>query len=94
MSESAFGIVMGIALLLTGIGFLVLTLAGRWSGAPATAKEAVPDPRQSRAERRLRSEAKGGLRAALLHDVAVRPGSVEDRAKDVNVGLAPWPSAG
>ena len=58
-----FGIVMGIALLLTGIGFLVLTLGG------LERKEAASKRRRSllpqRTERRLRSEAEGGLRAAL-----------------------------
>jgi hypothetical protein len=39
-----FGIVMGIALLLTGIGFLVLTLGGALQRAPAAAKEAAPKP--------------------------------------------------
>jgi hypothetical protein len=39
-----FGIVMGIALLLTGIGFLVLTLGGALERTPATAKEAAPAP--------------------------------------------------
>ena len=34
-----FGIVMGIALLLTGIGFLVLTLGGALQRSPAAAKE-------------------------------------------------------
>jgi hypothetical protein len=37
-----FGIVMGIALLLTGIGFLVLTLGGALERKPAAAREAVP----------------------------------------------------
>ena len=35
-----FGIVMGIALLLTGIGFLVLTLGGALESRPATAEAA------------------------------------------------------
>ena len=39
-----FGLVMGIALLLTGIGFLVLTLGGALERKPATAKEAAPKP--------------------------------------------------
>lgn len=39
-----FGIVMGIALLLTGIGFLVLTLSGALERKPATATEAVGRP--------------------------------------------------
>ena len=37
-----FGIVMGIALLLTGIGFLVLTLGGALERKPAAAREAAP----------------------------------------------------
>jgi hypothetical protein len=37
-----FGIVMGIALLLTGIGFLVLTLGGALERKPAAATEAAP----------------------------------------------------
>jgi len=39
-----FGIVMGIALLLTGIGFLVLTLGGALERKPAAAAEAVQHP--------------------------------------------------
>jgi hypothetical protein len=39
-----FGIVMGIALLLTGIGFLVLTLGGALERTPEAAKEAAPKP--------------------------------------------------
>ena len=39
-----FGIVMGIALLLTGIGFLILTLSGALERKPATATEAVARP--------------------------------------------------
>jgi hypothetical protein len=39
-----FGIVMGIALLLTGIGFLVLTLGGALERKPATAAETAPRP--------------------------------------------------
>ena len=39
-----FGIVMGIALLLTGIGFLVLTLGGALERSPAAAAEAAPRP--------------------------------------------------
>ena len=37
-----FGIVMGIALLLTGIGFLVLTLGGALERKPAAAPRAAP----------------------------------------------------
>jgi hypothetical protein len=37
-----FGIVMGIALLLTGIGFLVLTLGGALERKPAAAPQAAP----------------------------------------------------
>jgi hypothetical protein len=39
-----FGIVMGIALLLTGIGFLVLTLGGALERERAVAREAVTKP--------------------------------------------------
>ena len=39
-----FGIVMGIALLLTGIGFLILTLSGALERRPAVAAEAAPRP--------------------------------------------------
>jgi len=39
-----FGLVMGIALLLTGIGFLVLTLGGALERTPATASETAPKP--------------------------------------------------
>jgi hypothetical protein len=39
-----FGIVMGIALLLTGIGFLILTLSGALERKPAAATEAAPRP--------------------------------------------------
>jgi hypothetical protein len=39
-----FGIVMGIALLLTGIGFLVLTLGGALERKTAAATEAAPHP--------------------------------------------------
>jgi hypothetical protein len=37
-----FGIVMGIALPLTGIGFLVLTLGGALERKPAAAPQAAP----------------------------------------------------
>jgi hypothetical protein len=37
-----FGIVMGIALLLTGIGFLILTLGGALERKPAAAPQAAP----------------------------------------------------
>jgi hypothetical protein len=37
-----FGIVMGIALLLTGIGFLVLTIGGALERSPATS--GAPSP--------------------------------------------------
>ena len=37
-----FGILMGIALLLTGIGFLVLTLGGALERKPAAAPQAAP----------------------------------------------------
>ncbi len=63
-----FGIVMGIALLLTGIGFLVLTLGGALEREPALLHlKRRRRPRQPRTERRLRSEAEGGPRAALSH---------------------------
>jgi len=39
---AVFGIVMGIALLLTGIGFLVLTLGGALEREPAAAPQAAP----------------------------------------------------
>lgn len=39
-----FGLVMGIALLLTGIGFLILTLSGALERKPAAAAEAAPRP--------------------------------------------------
>ena len=39
-----FGIVMGIALLLTGIGFLILTLSGALERAPAAARQPAPKP--------------------------------------------------
>ena len=39
-----FGIVMGIALLLTGIGFLILTLSGALERKSAAAAEAAPRP--------------------------------------------------
>lgn len=41
---AVFGIVMGIALLLTGIGFLILTLSGALERQPAAATEAAPRP--------------------------------------------------
>jgi hypothetical protein len=37
-----FGLVMGIALLLTGIGFLILTLGGALERKPAAEKMPVP----------------------------------------------------
>src|SRR6478736_4211884 len=39
-----FGIIMGIALLLTGIGFLILTLGGALERKPAAASQAAPRP--------------------------------------------------
>jgi len=39
-----FGIIMGIALLLTGIGFLILTLGGALERKPAAAPQAAPRP--------------------------------------------------
>ena len=65
-----FGIVMGIALLLTGIGFLVLTLGGLERKEVAKKRRRAPAP--PRPERRLRSEAEGGLRAALSHSGETR----------------------
>ena len=56
-----FGIMMGIALLLTGIGFLILTLSGALERKPGPAAEAAAHEARdrSRTERRLRSESKG-----------------------------------
>ena len=61
-----FGIVMGIALLLTGIGFLVLTLGGALRRKEAVAKEAAHKPfgRSHRLSGDSARTRKGGPRAA------------------------------
>ena len=62
-----FSIVMGVAMLFTGIGFLVLTLGGALGCVALPARKTKGHTASAATEHHRGSRAKGGPRSALRH---------------------------